>query len=255
VRKGLSLNSHKNFIFRLSDCPVTVMPSRQTAGMKKTIENPNALNFSWQAATYDPVILPNKPYAQMRDQLKTGDLVLFSGRSFAARLVRGFTGSRWSHVGLVVRLPEMPQTPLLWEATRASKVHDIIEGKPFDGVQLVALDDRIASYQGLVAVRRLQHVHTDAQARAHLESLIDEWRAKPYRNFVRQHISAWVRGEEALSFSRGGFCSELVAEVYRRWLLLPKDRPAHHYVPRDFGCESGVPLLRGVLSPACLMTI
>jgi hypothetical protein len=231
------------------------MLERQTARMKKTKEKPNAVNFSWQAATQDPVMLPNKPYVQMRDQLKTGDLILFSGRSFAARLVRGLTGSRWSHVGLVVRLPEMPQTPLLWEATLASKVHDITEGKPFDGVQLVALDDRIASYQGLVAVRRLQHVQTDAQARAHLELLIDEWRAKPYRNFIRQHISAWVRGDEALSFRRGGFCSELVAEVYRRWSLLPEDRPAHHYVPRDFGCERGVPLLRGGLSPTCLLTV
>lgn len=35
----------------------------------------------------------------------TGDLVLFSGRSLAARLVQGITGSYWSHVGIVVRLP------------------------------------------------------------------------------------------------------------------------------------------------------
>lgn len=223
--------------------------------MEKNDSNPYALTFSWHAATQDPVVQSTRPYVQVRDHLKTGDLVLFSGRSLAARIVRGFTGSRWSHVGLVVRLPEMPQTPLLWEATRASKVHDITEGKPFDGVQLVALDDRIASYQGVVAVRRLQQVHTDSQARVLLETLIEAWRAKPYRNFVRQHISAWVRGEEALSFSRGGFCSELVAEVYRRWSLLPADRPAHHYVPRDFGCEAGVPLLRGGLSPAYLLTV
>lgn len=39
-------------------------------------------------------------------ELKTGDLVLFSGRTFAARLVQGFTGSYWSHVGIVVRLHE-----------------------------------------------------------------------------------------------------------------------------------------------------
>lgn len=199
--------------------------------------------------------MPALPYPLLREQLKTGDLILFSGRTLAARVVRGFTGSRWSHVGLVVRLPEMPQTPLLWEATRASKVHDITHGRPFDGVQMVALDDRVASYQGLVAVRRLQGVHTDAESRARLEALIDAWRAKPYRNFVRQHVSAWVRGEEALAFQRGGFCSELVAEVYRQWSLLPQDRPARHYVPRDFSSDAGVPLLRGGLSPACLLSM
>ena len=221
----------------------------------KTSPQRSALTFSWTAATSDPALLPSRPYPQLRDQLKTGDLVLFSGRTLASRLVRGFTGSRWSHVGLVVRLPDMPQTPLLWEATRASKVHDVMDGRPFDGVQLVALDDRVVSYPGLVAVRRLQGVHTDADARARLDELIDAWRAKPYRNFARQHLSAWVRGEEALAFQRGGFCSELVAEVYRQWRLLPADRPARHYVPRDFSSDAGVPLLRGALSPACLLSV
>lgn len=232
-----------------------VMALAQTAGMEKTNERRQALTFSWRAATHDPAIFVEKPYALLRDQLKTGDLVLFSGQSFAARIVRGFTGSRWSHVGLVVRQPDMPQTPLLWEATLASKACDIIEGKAFDGVQLVALDDRVVSYQGVVAVRRLQRVQTDAQARVDLETLIEAWRAKPYRNFIRQHLAGWMRGDESLSFRHGGFCSELVAEVYRRWSLLPLTRPAHHYVPRDFGCEHGVRLLRGELSPTCLMTI
>ncbi len=221
------------------------------ADMKKA-----ALTFSWQAAVDDPVVLPSRPYIHLREQLKTGDLVLFSGRSLAARVVRGCTGSRWSHVGLVVRLPEMPQTPLLWEATRASKVHDIFQGCPFDGVQMVSLDERVASYPGLVAVRRLQGVSTDAEARQTLESLIEGWCEKPYRNFVRAHISAWVRGsDEGLAFQRGGFCSELVAEVYRRWRLLPSDLPARHYVPRDFTGESSLPMLKGALSPACLLSV
>jgi len=214
-----------------------------------------ALRFSWQAAVSDPVILPSQPYVHLRDQLKTGDLILFSGRSLAARIVRGFTGSRWSHVGLVVRLPEHPQTPLLWEATRASKVQDIVHGRAFDGVQLVSLDDRIAGYQGVVAVRRLQGVVTDAQARQRLDELMMAWQAKPYRNFVRQHLSYWVRGEQGLAFQKGGFCSELVAEVYRQWRLLPADLPARNYVPRDFAGEVGLPLLKGGLTPACLLSI
>lgn len=217
--------------------------------------NKNALRFSWRHAVDDPVSLPGLPYTRLREQLKTGDLVLFSGRSFSARLVRGFTASRWSHVGLVVRQPEHPGVPLLWEATRASKVHDIVAGAPFDGVQLVSLDDRVASYQGLVAVRRLQGAGTDAAARETLDRLIEAWQARPYRNFLRQHLSAWTIGEEALCFRRGGFCSELVAEVYRHWRLLPGDRPAHHYVPRDFSAEDSLTLLRGGLSPACLATL
>lgn len=221
--------------------------------MKKDFDTHQAFQLSWQSAIRDSHTSPNLPYAQIRDQLNTGDLVLFSGRSWAARIVRGFTGSRWSHIGLVVRLADRPHTPLLWEATLASKVHDITAGKAFDGVQLVALDDRIASYQGLVAVRRLYRVHAHAQADSHLVELIDQWRARPYRNYIRQHISAWLRGESALSFRRGGFCSELIAEVYRRWALLPMERPAHHYVPRDFSGEQVLVRRHGHLSPLCFI--
>lgn len=210
-----------------------------------------ALTFSWQHAMDATLMLPSQPWSRLRENLKTGDIVLFSGDTFAARLVRCFTGSPWSHVGLVVRLPDMPGTPLLWEATRASKVSDISHGRAFDGVQLVSLDDRVVSYRGRIAVRRLQGVSADAEARARLDALMQAWHALPYRNFVRKHLSAWLRGSESLAWRKGGFCSELVAEVYRQWRLLPAERPAAHYVPRDFAPDDGVPLLRGSLSPAC----
>lgn len=213
----------------------------------------SALTFSWQAATQDAVRLPAQSYRTLREQLKTGDLVLFSGRSLSSRLVRVFTGSPWSHIGLVVRMPDLPGTPLLWEATRASKVRDILDGRLDDGVQLVPLDDRVASYDGLIAVRRLEGVRADAGARDSLDRLMESWRGRPYRNFVVRFLVAWLRRERSPDFLRGGFCSELVAEVYRQWCLLPAERPAHHYVPRDFCSVQGRPLLRGSLGPACLL--
>lgn len=195
------------------------------------------------------------PYARVRDQLKTGDLVLFSGRTIAARVVRACTGSRWSHIGLVVRLPEFANTPLLWEATRASKVADIHRGQFFDGVQLVPLDDKVASYPGEIAVRRLIGVDSNRERRERIETLIEEWSAKPYRNLVFKNLKAWVSGHEAVHISRGGFCSELVAEVYKQLRLLPEDKPSIHYVPSDFGPEVPLPLLQGRLSPAYLLSV
>lgn len=212
-----------------------------------------ALTFSWQAAVRDEVMLPAQPYRSLREQLKTGDLVLFSGRTLSSRLVRIFTGSRWSHIGMVVRLPDMPGTPLLWEATRPSKVRDIFRGMPADGVQLVPLDDRVLSYEGHVAIRRLQGVSPDAGRRRCLEQLMDAWRDRPYHNFVRRFFGVLLCRDAGSPFRRGGFCSELVAEVYRQWRLLPADRPAHHYVPRDFCHEEGHPQLRATLSPTCLL--
>lgn len=187
-------------------------------------------------------------------ELQTGDIILFSGRTFAARLVQCFTGSYWSHVGIVVRLPEYGDTPLLWEATRASKLADIRHGEILDGVQLVPLATKIASYSGEVFVRRLTGAGAVRTRGRLLKPLVRQWRAHPYCNFVLKQFLARYYGREAAHWQRGGFCSELVAEVYKHLRLLPLDKPSIDYVPRDFGPESPLALLRGHLSPPHLLT-
>ncbi|HEX6590604.1 MAG TPA: hypothetical protein VF050_01250 [Moraxellaceae bacterium] len=185
------------------------------------------------------------------DALKTGDIVLFSGRTFAARLVRCCTGSYWSHVGIVVRLPEYGNVPLLWEATRASKLADIHRGEVFDGVQLVPLAEKLASYPGEVVVRRLVGAETARWRYRRIKPLVRQWAALPYCNFVIKQFKAWWRGHEAAAWQGGGFCSEFVAEVYKHWQLLPADKRSMDYVPADFSPEAALPLLRGRLSPVC----
>lgn len=183
-------------------------------------------------------------------ELETGDLILFSGRTLASRLVQGFTGSYWSHIGIVVRLPGRAD-PLLWEATRASKLADIHYGIAFDGVQLVSLAEKLASYPGEIAVRRLLGAGTGRSRYRSLQPLVRDWHARPYCNFVVKKLLAWWRGMEAARRHRGGFCSELVAEVYKHLQLLPPGKPSIDYVPRDFGPEAPLSLLRGRLSPPC----
>jgi hypothetical protein len=204
-----------------------------------------------------PQHLKALPYARLRSQLRTGDLVLFSGRTLAARLVRWWTGSPWSHIGIVIRLPEYADTPLLWEATRANTVDDIHRGRRLDGVQLVALDAKLASYPGEVAVRRLLGTEGNRERSLRIEGMLADWSDQPYRNIVKKQLEALWRGQghAALHISRGGFCSELVAEVYQQLRLLPQDKPAHNYVPSDFGPETPLPLLQGRLSPAYLLNI
>ncbi len=193
------------------------------------------------------------PYVRLRAQLQTGDIVLFSGHTLAARTVRWWTGSPWSHIGLIVRLPAYADTPLLWEATRASPLADIHSGQVFDGVQLVSLDAKLANYPGVVAVRRLLGLRRDRRER--LCPLLEAWRAKPYCNLLRKNLQAWCWGEEAAHISRGGFCSELVAEVYKQLQLLPQDKPSIRYMPGDFAPDTSLSLLQGRLSPAYLLHV
>lgn len=223
------------------------------AVMKTPQENKNTLISAQQR----PRHLRSLPYTQLRSQLKTGDLVLFSGRTLAARLVRWWTGSPWSHIGIIVRLPEYADTPMLWEATRANTVADIHCGEIMDGVQLVSLDAKLASYPGDIAVRRLLDVQGSRERSERLESMMQAWAAQPYRNQIKKQLEVWWLGKdhEDTHISRGGFCSELVAEVYKQLRLLPGDKPSMHYMPRDFGPEAPLPLLQGRLSPAYLLNL
>ena len=197
------------------------------------------------------------PYQKLRAQLNTGDLVLFSGTTFSSRIVQLFTLSRWSHIGVIVRLPEHGNKPLLWELTRASKLHDIHCGASLgDGLQLVSLDDKLSSYIGDVAIRRLRGGCDEDNRLLLLRQLLSHWQAKPYRNIVHKNISAWWHGEEAATISKqGGFCSEFVAELYKSWQLLPSDRPSRYYVPQDFAPSASLKLLQGRLSTAWLLQI
>lgn len=147
---------------------------------------------------------------------------------------------------------------MLWESTRANTVADIHHGTFIDGVQLVPLDDKIASYQGEVAVRQLLDVQASMERSLQLEGMLRDWIAKPYRNIVKKRLQALWLGKahhEHTHISKGGFCSELVAEVYKQLRLLPADKPSMHYVPRDFAPETPLALLQGRLSPAYLLNV
>jgi hypothetical protein len=195
-------------------------------------------------------------YHKLRGQLQTGDLVLFAGTSFSSRLVQLMTMSRWSHIGVVVKLPEYGNIPLLWEATRANKLADIQHGLLGDGVQLVSLDEKIHSYQGDVAIRRLKNSVDAQQRQIHLRKLMQDWQAKPYCNIVIKNLTAWWRGEKASTITQcGGFCSEFVAELYKTWQLLPPERPSRYYLPDDFAPNSSLKLAQGQLSSAWLLAI
>ena len=94
-------------------------------------------------------------YESVRDCLKTGDIVLFSGKGGISHAIKLTTNSMWSHVGMVLRLPRS-QAVFLWESTTLTNLKDAIDGRVKHGVQLVLLSDRLRTYDGEVSIRRLQ---------------------------------------------------------------------------------------------------
>lgn len=179
-------------------------------------------------------------YNDIRDDLQTGDIVLFDGRGFISRLIQIGSGSRWSHIGMVVRSKDM-DLMLLWESTGLSKSRDIRDGKLKKGVQLVSLSSRIETSKGNIAVRQYQGDMNYRALRAFKDFRL-ETRNVPYERNLWELIFSlldfsWLAPNKPSLSSL--FCSELVAEALKRMKIMKDEHPSNEFVPADFG-EGGM---------------
>jgi hypothetical protein len=175
-------------------------------------------------------------YHYIRDNLQTGDIVLFDGRGFISRLIQIGSGSRWSHVGMIIRTRDLDLV-LVWESTGLSKSRDVRDGTVKKGVQLVTLSSRIETVKGSIAVRHYDGIFTDEQLEVFAEFRKD-MRDLPYeRNLLELILSlfdfSWLRPNKPSLSSV--FCSELVAEALKRLDMMTDEHPSNEFVPADFG--------------------
>lgn len=188
-------------------------------------------------------------YSEIRPTLKTGDVLLFDGKSRISNAIKFFTRSRWSHVALVYRVDDdldARGTVFCWESTTLHDLVDADTGRLTMGVQRVELSERLERYLaegGEVAVRQLSRALTPDMVRA-LNAFRHEMSGRPYeRNRLALLRAAYdgpggANGEDYSSL----FCSELVAGAFQRMCLLPPSIPAAEYVPGDFAGPEGVAL-------------
>lgn len=125
---------------------------------------------------------------------------------------------------------------------------DIESGKVRKGVELLPLTNKVFSgWYDRVAVRRLTGIE-DAKRQEMYEGLLKfrkEVQGRPYEKHKTELIlSAFDFQEEYLSFLRNTkedlsslFCSELVAEAYKRMGLLT-GKLSNEYTPDDFSSKN-----------------
>jgi len=186
-----------------------------------------------------------KTYATIRNDLQTGDIVLFSGGSLFSKAIKWFTSSEWSHVGMVIRSKEWDMV-LLWESTTPTELKDVETGLPANGVQLVPLSEKISHY-AKVAVRHLQVERSKEMVKKLIE-FRKEMKQRKYDfdalELVRSAVDGVFFGDNQEDLS-SLFCSELIAESYQRMGLLSEDLPSNEYTPKDFSDKGQVKLLGG----------
>ncbi|WP_052384164.1 hypothetical protein [Litchfieldella xinjiangensis] len=178
-------------------------------------------------------------------QLKSGDLIFFAGSGRRSALIKRFTRSKWSHIGMVLHLDAFPY-PLLFESTAQAGAVDIERREIVSGVQIVPLKQRIAAYPGEVAVRSLDQPPS-AQRYAALLSLREELRGRPYERCSKQLFRSAYDGPIGTNRCdlSSIFCSELVALAYQRMGYLGEEYPPNEYTPHDFSEAGGLVLKEG----------
>ncbi|GAA61837.1 hypothetical protein P20652_3726 [Pseudoalteromonas sp. BSi20652] len=195
-------------------------------------------------------------YQDIRTTLKTGDIVLFSGKGPVSTGIKFATGSKWSHVGMVFVLPEYDFV-CVWESTTLSNIKDLQSGQARQGVQLVPLRERVTKYNGQIAVRQLQGFEADSASLKKLNCFRKDIANRPYEQNKIELIKSAYDGllganQECLSSL---FCSELVAEAYQRLGLLSELVPSNEHTPADFSQTNKLPLLTGSLGPEIILTL
>lgn len=191
-------------------------------------------------------------YDDIRSQLKTGDILLFSGKGGISEGIKFFTVSKWSHVGMVYRFDDPRDAKgsvFCWESTTLSNLEDADTGKLTKGVQRVELSERLercfaGGYE--ICVRPLSSPLTNDMIRK-LNDFRHDVSGRPYEKDKIELLKAAYDGifganKEDLSSL---FCSELVAEAYQRIGLLTEKTPSNEYTPKDFSSEKSISLELG----------
>lgn len=152
--------------------------------------------------------LPVLPYAVVRAQLKSGDLLFASGDYLVSEAIRKVTDSPWSHVGIVLRFESIDRVLLLESvedmgvrlAPLSKYLVDYEDGKPYRGRALLARcqDLAPAAVSGLTAFG------------------FDEL-TQPYdRDEVAKIVARIALGIGRKERDREYICSELVYECFLR---------------------------------------
>jgi len=152
--------------------------------------------------------LPVVAYRELRPKLKSGDLLFTSGDYLASQLIREFTDSPWSHVGIVFRVDAIDRVLVL------ESVEDT-------GVRFAPLSKYLSDYEGGKPYRgRAVIARCAGLRRPELEKLAafgTDQLTRAYDRGEIMNIAARIAlGHPRPKRDRSYICSELVHECFAR---------------------------------------
>ena len=194
-----------------------------------------------------PLDLPIRQYAEIRTEIRTGDLLLCAGSSVMSRMIQRATASPWSHIALIVRIDSIDRVMVLESVESigvravplSHYIHDYDgSGRGYPGRIVIARHERFASLPpgrvcgfGQVAADLLGRRYDSAEIlRVAARILHSEWRLEP----------ADSAHPVELRRDRSFICSEYVWECFRAAGIAVAPNPRGFIAPRDFAADPAV---------------
>lgn len=156
-----------------------------------------------------------KNYSDIRQTLRTGDLVAFGGQTFISASIKAITKSNISHVGMVMKVnTNQAKLPIIMIVESTSL------GNGFSGVHISRLSTRLKGYQGDIWILPIDGAINIAGTETFLVSSLGV--EYDYKQAIGSALDSSFSADQTKDLSRL-FCSELCNEVYAQNLLANAD--------------------------------
>lgn len=203
-----------------------------------------------------------RSFDDIKGSLKTGDIFLISGTFEYSWLGKLLQWNKWLHVAMVV-LPsdidpadeyKLGDAPLFWESNVAGlKLKNIWANLGYSrfksGPMLIPLEERLRNN---IAVDKTSHFAyrplvrnqvLDTNMLKECFNLYLRYRFPSnlqllYSTLLGRVLNIGLPKIPILGIGKKMYCSELIAETYRRLTIISDEWVSNAYVPRDF-CDEG----------------
>lgn len=192
-------------------------------------------------------------FNEIKNDLRTGDLVLMHGLHASSRVIEAVEESPWSHVAMIVLAKDVgvdtDEPVLLWESDTESPVKDVILDKAKSGPMLVKLSERLKynfthGEDSKMSVRHLYTERTPEMFKQLNEAISEVHQAvfpDTYHEMLNPFKGRVLKKKTKLDTL---FCSELAAYTFIKMGLLTSIHPVNSYFPLDFSEKLSVGLLK-----------
>lgn len=191
-------------------------------------------------------------YPSIKNKLTTGDLILFHGPGPESELIEVIDHTQYSHVAMVVKLPNH-EKPLLWTSDEITSIADELNNQRHKGVHLLDLADVLKFCHKKVSCsggrytftwRKLDYQKPD-DFMGQLEKFMKKVDGTAFPSIEAMALHFFEGKLGISSGDKSMFCSELITDTYVNLGLLPANTVINSLSPGSYAQNQGLKLLNG----------